>query len=68
MCPELRKYKQLLLSLEAKSVIISGSGSSLFAIFREDGESKELYKYLITNNEFNTYLLKGIQGWHRIAD
>jgi len=68
MYPELRKYKQLLLSLEAKPVIISGSGSSLFAIFREDGEAKELYKYLITNSEFNTYLLKGIQGWHRIAD
>lgn len=68
MYPELRKYKQLLLSLEAKPVIISGSGSSLFAIFREDGEAKELYKYLVTNSEFNTYLLKGIQGWHRIAD
>jgi len=68
MYPVLGKYKQLLLSLEAKPVIISGSGSSLFAIFREDGEAKELYKYLITNSEFNTYLLKGIHGWHRIAD
>ena len=66
--PVLRKYKQLLLSLEAKPVIISGSGSSLFAIFREDKEAKELYTYLITNSEFNTYLLKGIHGWHRIAE
>jgi len=68
MYPVLRKYKQLLLSLEAKPVIISGSGSSIYAIFREDAEAKELYKYLITNSDFNTYLLKGIHGWHRIAD
>ena len=68
MYPVLRKYKQLLLSLEANPVIISGSGSSLYAVFREDREAKELYKYLITNSEFNTYLLKGIHGWHRIAE
>ena len=68
MYPILRKYKQLLLSLEAKPVIISGSGSSIFAIFREDAEAKELYKYLITNGDFNTYLLKGIHGWHRLAE
>ncbi len=68
MYPVLRKYKQLLLSLEAKPVIISGSGSSIFAIFREDAEAKELYKYLITNGDFNTYLLKGIHGWHRLAE
>ena len=66
--PVLRKYKQLLLSLEAKPVIISGSGSSMFAVFREDKDAKELYKYLATNSEFNTYLLKGIHGWHRIAE
>lgn len=68
MYPVLRKYKQLMLSLEAKPVIISGSGSSIFAIFREDGEARELYKYLITNSDFNTYLLKGIHGWHRLAE
>lgn len=68
MYPVLRKYKQLMLSLEAKPVIISGSGSSIFAVFREDGDAKELYKYLITNSDFNTYLLKGIHGWHRLAD
>lgn len=68
MYPVLRKYKQLMLSLEAKPVIISGSGSSIFAIFREDNDAKELYKYLLTNDEFNTYLLKGIHGWHRLAD
>ena len=67
MYPVLRKYKQLLLSLEAKPVIISGSGSSIFAVFRGDEEAKELYKYLITNSDFNTYLLKGIHGWHRLA-
>lgn len=68
MYPVLRKYKQLMLSLEAKPVIISGSGSSIFAVFRDDNDAKELYKYLITNSDFNTYLLKGIHGWHRIAD
>jgi len=68
MYPVLKKYKQLLLSLEAKSVIISGSGSSIFAIFRGEDESKELYKYLISNNDFSTYLLRGINGWHRLAE
>ena len=68
MYPVLKKYKQLLLSLEAKSVIISGSGSSIFAIFRGKDEAKELYKYLISNNDFSTYLLRGINGWHRLAD
>ena len=68
MYPVLRKYKQLMLSLEAKPVIISGSGSSIFAVFREDADARELYKYLVTNSDFNTYLLKGIHGWHRLAE
>ena len=68
MYPVLRKYKQLMLSLEAKPVIISGSGSSIFAVFRKDDDARELYKYLVTNSDFNTYLLKGINGWHRLAE
>ena len=66
--PVLKTYKELMHALEAKSVLISGSGSCLFSVFREEKPAAELYGYLVSNNEIDTFLLKGISGWHRLAD
>jgi len=66
--PVLRTYKQLMQTLEAKSVLISGSGSSVFSVFREEIPAKEVYNYLVSKSDIDTFLLKGISGWHRLAD
>ncbi len=68
ICPSLEKYKKLMQSLDSKSVIMSGSGSCIFAVFRKDRPAKELYNYLSSNNDIDIFLLKGISGWHRLAD
>ncbi len=67
VCPALKKYKELMHSLDTKLVMISGSGSSLFALFRKNKPAEDLYKYLSSSKEIDTFLLKGISGWHRLA-
>jgi len=67
ICPALKKYKELMHSLNTKLVMISGSGSSFFTLFRQNKPAEELYKYLSSSKEIDTFLLKGISGWHRLA-
>ena len=66
--PEIKSLKDLLKSLEAEAVLMSGSGSSVFAVFREQEQAKDLFDYLNTNSEFDSFLASGINGWHRLAD
>ena len=66
--PVLKTYKKLMQSLEAKSVTVCGSGSCIFAVFREEKPARELCSYLASNKDIDTFLLKGISGWHLLAD
>ena len=49
-------------------MLVSGSGSSVFSVFREQHEAEEVYEYLGTSSEFDVFLARGISGWHFLAD
>lgn len=66
--PELKSYRDLMQSMDAGSVLICGSGSSVFAAFKDEEPAKDLFNYLECNELVDTFLANGIHGWHRIAD
>lgn len=66
--PELKSLKDLMKSFKAESVLMSGSGSSVFAIFNEQELAKDLFDYLSTNSKFESFLATGINSWHRLVD
>ena len=66
--PDILSFKEILRSLGARCVLVSGSGSSVFSVFRERGEAEEIYEYLRTSSEFDVFLAQGISGWHFLAD
>lgn len=47
--PEIRKIKERLLELGASGAVMSGSGSSVFAIFRERGRAEEVARSMADN-------------------
>lgn len=66
--PEILSLKEIFRSLGARFVLVSGSGSSVFSVFREQREAEEVYEYLGTSSEFDVFLARGISGWHFLAD
>ncbi len=66
--PEILSFREIFRSLGARFVLVSGSGSSVFSVFRERREAEEIYEYLRTSSEFDVFLAQGISGWHFLAD
>ena len=66
--PEIDSFRDIFRSLGARSVLVSGSGSSVFSVFRERREAEKIYEYLKTSSEFDVFLAQGISGWHLLAD
>ena len=66
--PDILSVREIFLSLGAASVLVSGSGSSVFSVFRERGEAEEIYEYLRTSRDFDVFLARGISGWHFLGD
>ena len=66
--PELGSFKDIFYSLDCKSVLMSGSGSSIFAAFRTQREASEVYEYLRISPSFDIFQTKGIKGWHYLLD
>jgi len=64
--PEIKSFKEILTSLELKSVLMTGSGSAVFALFRTKEKASEIYEYLKTSPTFKVFLASGIRGWHRL--
>lgn len=64
--PQIKSFKQILSSLDVKNVLMSGSGSAAYAVFRDELPAHEIYEYLKTSPTFQVYFAKGIRGWHRI--
>ena len=64
--PEIKAYKQILTSLGLESVLMTGSGSAVYAAFRSQAEAYEIYEYLNTSPTFQVFLASGIKGWHRL--
>ena len=65
---ELESFKDIFYSLDCKSVLMSGSGSSVFAAFRTEREASEVYEYLKISPSFDIFQAKGIKGWHYLLD
>ena len=66
--PDILSFREIFRSLGARSVLVSGSGSSVFSVFRKQEEAEEIYEYLRTSAEFDVFLARGISGWHFLAD
>ena len=64
--PEIKSFKEILTSLGLRSVLMTGSGSAVFALFRNQEEAGEIYEYLKTSPTFKVFLTSGIKGWHRL--
>ncbi len=64
--PEIRAFKEILTSLDLKSVLMTGSGSAVFALFRNKEQASEIFEYLKTSPTFKVFLASGIKGWHRL--
>ena len=64
--PQIKSFKQILSSIDARNVLMSGSGSAVYAVFSEEIAAHEIYEYLKTSPTFEVYFATGIRGWHRI--
>lgn len=64
--PEIKSFKEILSSLGLQSVLMTGSGSAVFALFRNKEEADEIYEYLKTSPTFKVFIASGIKGWHRL--
>lgn len=45
---------------------MTGSGSAVFALFRDEDEAYEIYDYLKTSPTFKVFLASSVKGWHRV--
>ena len=66
--PEAVSAKELMRSFGAEHVLVSGSGSSVFSVFRERKPAEEIYEYLRTSDDFEVFLAEGVSGRHFLAD
>lgn len=64
--PEIKAFKQILTSLEARDVQMTGSGGAVFAVFRDEDKALSIYEYLKTSPTFRVYMAQGIKGRHRL--
>ncbi|MCI0482299.1 MAG: 4-(cytidine 5'-diphospho)-2-C-methyl-D-erythritol kinase [Candidatus Dadabacteria bacterium] len=64
--PEIKAFRQILSSLGVKNVLMTGSGSAVYAVFRDEFEAYEIYEYLKTSPTFRVFFATGIRGWHSL--
>lgn len=65
--PRVKHYKNLLRSCGAESVLMTGSGSAVYAVFKQEESATEIYDYLESAGDFDVFKAKGIHGWHRLV-
>lgn len=64
--PEIKTLKELLFSLGIEAASMTGSGPTVFAVFRQEREGLEIYNYLKTSTKYKVFYVKGMSGWHRL--
>ncbi len=64
--PEIKALKERLIGMEVEAVSMTGSGSTVFGVFRGEGEAKKVYDYLKDSSMFKVFFAQGISGWHRL--
>ncbi len=65
--PEIESFKNILTSLGAANILMTGSGSAVYAVFRDENEARELYDYLRTSPTFDVFYAHSIKGWHIVV-
>lgn len=63
-CPEVREIKGKMTELGAYKSLMSGSGPTVFGVFKDDENFEKAYKYFIEKyeNTFKTYTIGGKNG------
>ncbi len=64
--PEIRPLKELLLGMGAGAVSMSGSGPTVFGVFKDMKKANVAYEYLRDSASLKVFLTQGISGWHRL--
>ena len=64
--PQIKVLKERLLSMEVEATSMTGSGPTVFGIFRGEREAGRVYDYLKDSSTFKAFLVQGISGWHRL--
>lgn len=64
--PQIMSLKETLSGMEAEAVSMTGSGSTVFGIFKDEKKAKIAYDYLKDGSAFKAFLARGISGWHRL--
>jgi 4-diphosphocytidyl-2-C-methyl-D-erythritol kinase len=64
--PEIRSLKNRLLGMEVEAASMTGSGSTVFGVFRDEEVAKRVYDYMKDSSMFRVFLAQGISGWHRL--
>lgn len=64
--PAIIAMKGLLESMGTNAVSMTGSGSTVFAVFTETKEADAVYDYLKDSSTFKVFRAESIEGWHRL--
>jgi len=64
--PTITNLKERLLSLGVGNTSMTGSGPTVFSIFKDEKSAKVLYNLLKDSSSFKVFLVKGISGWHKL--
>ena len=64
--PEIRAQKELLFNLGTEAASMTGSGPTVFAVFKEETRALDIYNYLKSSTKYKVFHVKGISGWHRL--
>jgi 4-diphosphocytidyl-2-C-methyl-D-erythritol kinase len=64
--PGIKALKERLIGMEVEAVSMTGSGSTVFGVFRGEGVAKKVYDYLKDSSMFKVFFAQGISGWHRL--
>jgi 4-diphosphocytidyl-2-C-methyl-D-erythritol kinase len=62
--PEIRELKEVLENMGAGAVSMTGSGPSVFGVFKDSWSAYKIYEYLRGSTRFKVFLAQGISGWH----
>jgi 4-diphosphocytidyl-2-C-methyl-D-erythritol kinase len=64
--PQIKVLKERLLNMEVEATSMTGSGPTVFGIFRDEKKARRVYDYLKDSSTFKALLVQGISGWHRL--
>ncbi|HXG30566.1 MAG TPA: 4-(cytidine 5'-diphospho)-2-C-methyl-D-erythritol kinase [Thermodesulfobacteriota bacterium] len=65
--PEIMDLKERLISMGAQAVSMTGSGPTVFGVFRDWKKARMIYDYMKDSDTLKVFFVQGISGWHRLV-